>query len=414
MGKYRVEKSLGQGGTGVVVSAFHVDLRQRVAIKMLLPAVLANEIVVERFLREARAAVKLESDYVVKVIDVGRLESGTPYMVMEHLEGRDLADLIDEYQRLPPPTAVDYALQAIDALAEAHASDIVHRDLKLSNLFLTARADGTRIIKVLDFGIAKFTEAGSDELTGTKVLLGSPHYMSPEQFRAAKTVDHRTDIWALGIILYRMVCGRMPFRGSAPGQLYGAVLTTPPAPIVEEGVPPGLAEVILRCLRREPSERFSSVAHLAEALLPFGTGQFQRCCERARKFLPSEGTPPVVPSMQMPEAPEMPVRPRMHWRLGAIVAGAVALLGSLVLFALAKDRSSLSTTERRRVPLTFEEARAAPEAPGEAAEVPGEISTATPRADPPRKRAVRGQASSAKPVPSASATPKASVLDYRD
>ena len=195
-GKYKVEKVLGVGGMGVVVAATHLTLRQKVAIKFLLHG--ASDEVVTRFLREARAAVRLKSDHVAKIIDVGELENGAPFMVMEYLDGTDLAAAIRAASKIPVATAVDYVLQACEAIAEAHASGVIHRDLKPANLFLTKAADGSPMIKVLDFGISK--DAGADAaeqeqgLTKTTAVLGSPSFMAPEQMRSTKSADARADI----------------------------------------------------------------------------------------------------------------------------------------------------------------------------------------------------------------------------
>src|SRR5262245_18034417 len=208
-GKYRVERVLGAGGMGVVVSAMHIDLEERRAIKLMHSADLANAQTVERFLREARAAARLRSDHVAKVHDVGRLETGAPYIVMELLVGEDLSHLLKARGPLPIEEAVLYILQACDAIGEAHAAGIVHRDLKPANLVLSRRPNGAPCVKVLDFGISKRTApAGSamlqSEITGTAEVIGSPHYMSPEQMRSTRNVDNRTDIWSLGVILYKL------------------------------------------------------------------------------------------------------------------------------------------------------------------------------------------------------------------
>ncbi|HEX3344971.1 MAG TPA: serine/threonine-protein kinase, partial [Polyangiaceae bacterium] len=187
LGKYRVERVIGLGGMGAVVSARHLQLEERVAIKFLLPAMLANEEVVQRFLREAKAAIRIRSEHCVRVLDVGTLETGAPYMVMEYLEGKDLAAVVEAHAPLAIPDVVDWVLQASEALAEAHALGIVHRDLKPANLFLTRRADGTPSVKVLDFGISKQAASGADAgVTKTQAVLGSPRYMSPEQMRSTK------------------------------------------------------------------------------------------------------------------------------------------------------------------------------------------------------------------------------------
>src|SRR5580693_7216018 len=167
---------------------------------------------VARFEREARTAVKIKSEHVARVIDVGQLESGSPYMVMEYLEGEDLQGWLEKQGRLPIERAVDFLLQACEAIAEAHAMGIVHRDLKPANLFCIRRPDGTLSIKVLDFGISKAAGA-SMGMTSTQAVMGSPLYMSPEQMGSSKGVDARSDIWALGVILFELVTGRVPFDG---------------------------------------------------------------------------------------------------------------------------------------------------------------------------------------------------------
>src|SRR4051794_37656982 len=192
-GKYRVDKVLGVGGMGVVVAAHHIQLDDRVAIKFLLPETLGNGDAVMRFAREARAAVKIKSEHVARVTDVGTLENGAPYMVMEYLEGGDLAAWLQDRGRLPVELAVDLLLQACEAIAEAHAIGIVHRDLKPANLFVARLPGGVQSVKVLDFGISKMTgfsaSGGESSATKTSALLGSPLYMSPEQMRSSKDVD---------------------------------------------------------------------------------------------------------------------------------------------------------------------------------------------------------------------------------
>src|SRR5689334_6553526 len=208
-GKYRVERILGTGGMGVVVAAKHVELNILVAIKFLLPHVLSNQTAVARFAREARAAVRIKSEHVARVSDVGTLESGAPYMVMEYLDGGDLSAWLKERGALPVEQAVEFVLQASEAIAEAHALGIVHRDLKPSNLFVTRRRDGSMTVKVLDVGISKTTsiDAAAMDMTATTAVMGSPLYMSPEQLQSSKDVDARSDIWSLGIILYELLAG---------------------------------------------------------------------------------------------------------------------------------------------------------------------------------------------------------------
>jgi serine/threonine protein kinase len=264
-GKYEVESVLGVGGMGLVLAARHLQLDERIAIKMLRDdAALAPELV-ERFLREAQAAARLKSEHVARVDDVGTLPDGKPFMVMELLEGLDLGRWLQEAGRIARPHAVDLVLQVCDALAEAHANGIVHRDIKPSNLFVTTRRDGSPLVKVLDFGISK--AASSDlSLTQTSSVLGTPAYMSPEQMRSARQADARSDLWSLATVLYELVEGRTPFEASNFAELCVAVATEDPRPLVHA---PELAPIIARALEKSPDARFSSIAELAEALAPF-------------------------------------------------------------------------------------------------------------------------------------------------
>ncbi|XYH99381.1 serine/threonine-protein kinase [Sorangium sp. So ce1128] len=217
LGKYTVERVLGHGGMGMVVAARHRELGELFAIKLLLPRTLADAQATELLLREARAAVRLKGEHIVRVHDVGTLETGAPYIVMEHLVGGDLQQIIFERGPLPVHEAVDYVLQACDALAEAHAQGLVHRDLKPANLFLTRRPSGAPFVKVLDFGISRRITPDAAELTNSRALLGSPFYMAPEQMVRAKRVDPRSDVWSMGVVLHHLVTGMLPFPGETPG-----------------------------------------------------------------------------------------------------------------------------------------------------------------------------------------------------
>jgi len=268
-GKYRIERVLGKGGMGVVLGAWHLHLDEPVAIKVLRGELAADPVIVERFLREARATAKIKSRHVVRVTDADRLpSSGAPYLVMEWLEGSDLASIVHHEGPLDPARAVRHVVEACEALGEAHAIGIVHRDLKPSNLFAARRGDGPPCTKVLDFGVSKLL---GEELTRTDVKLGTPNYMAPEQMVSARDVDGRADIWALGVVLYKLVTGTVPFRATTAAELGMMVLFGEPTPPEQArpDLPPALAQVILRCLRRERAERFASMAELAAALAPF-------------------------------------------------------------------------------------------------------------------------------------------------
>ena len=271
LGKYRVERVLGQGGMGVVVAVRHIELNDLFAMKFLLPAALAHPDAVERFLREARASARLKGEHVVRVQDVGRLPDGMPYMVMEHLAGSDLKDLVQQRGALPVPEALTYVLQACEALAEAHAEGIVHRDLKPANMFLTRRRNGAPCIKVLDFGISKQTQpetAAEHALTRTGMVLGSPLYMSPEQMTRTKEADPRGDIWSMGVVLYELLTGTVPFLADALTELVGKVLQETPLPPSRHRpeIPPDVDALVMTCLQKRREERFQSADQLIEAL----------------------------------------------------------------------------------------------------------------------------------------------------
>ena len=272
-GKYRVERVLGAGGMGYVVAARHLQLDQMVAMKFLRKGALDNAEAGTRFLREAKAVVKLRNEHIAKVYDVGTLESGEPYIVMEHLDGCDLAALAKQRHTIPASEACEYVMQACEALAEAHSLGIIHRDIKLANLFITRGPAGGPLVKVLDFGISKTNPFGESEhdMTRTSSMLGSPRFMSPEQMRDPRAVDGRSDIWSLGVVLYRLIAGRPPFEADTLGRLLTMVMheQEPPLSSVRGDLPLGFDMVIARCLQKDPATRFTNVAELAYALAPF-------------------------------------------------------------------------------------------------------------------------------------------------
>jgi serine/threonine-protein kinase len=302
-GKYRIERVLGAGGMGVVAAAEHIELHERVALKLMLPEALENPEAVERFLREARAAVKIKGEHVAKVTDVGRLEGGEPYIVMEYLEGDDLSAVLARRGTLPVEEAIEYVLQACEAIAEAHTLGIIHRDLKPSNLFLTQRPDGSSSVKVLDFGISKVlpmgTGSGSDDvsMTRTKQPLGTPLYMPPEQMASARSADTRSDIWSLGIILFELITGEPPFNGGSFHELRRKIAQDP-APSIRAArptAPRGLDPIVRRCLEKEASKRFQNVADFAAALAEIGPKGARQSAERIARMLEKAGLASTMP-----------------------------------------------------------------------------------------------------------------------
>jgi serine/threonine protein kinase len=325
-GKYRVERQLATGGLGIVVVASHVELHHSVAIKYLHPHALEREELVERFRFEGQLAARIKSDHVVRVYDLGVAEACGPYMVMEHLEGEDLATTL---QRGPVPMAdaVDWILQACHGISAVHALGIVHRDLKPENLFLARGTNGAPVIKILDFGISKSTSRGVGEvrrhMTQDAEAFGTPMYMSPEQFRSTASVDARTDIWALGVVLFELLTGELPFDGETTAELGVKVLHDAPRALAERcpDAPEELGRILARCLEKNPEDRYASAADLARDLSALVPG--------AKSTSLAPPTPLV--------APMAPVRSRAGWRATAsagllLVFGATLLLGGY-LFA---------------------------------------------------------------------------------
>ena len=280
---------------GIVFAARHLELHELRAIKLMLSSALGDTEGVERFLREARAAVRLRSRHIARVLDIGRTDDGAPFIVMEHLEGSDLRSVLASAGALPVLDAVQYVAQACEGLAEAHAVGIVHRDLKPANLFLTRETNGEPCIKVLDFGIAKVGAAAGApalEMTKTSEIIGTPMFMSPEQMRSTRDVDARTDVWALGIILFRALTGQAPFGGTTITQLCAAVVADP-APLLSSlraDLPAELEAIVLRCLEKDPAGRYANAAELGAALAPF-TG--------------AEAGPRMPAPMRQPSMPEL-------------------------------------------------------------------------------------------------------------
>jgi serine/threonine protein kinase len=287
-GKYRAERVIGAGAMGVVVQVVSLERNEVFALKFLRPSVARNSSAAQRFLREAEASGRIKNPHVVAIAEVGALASGSPFMVMEHLEGQSLEERLSGGGGLPLEQACDLALQTAEGLASAHAMGVIHRDIKPSNLFLTRGPDGTLLLKILDFGISKILDLDpGQQLTRTQTSIGSPLYMSPEQMRSARTADFRTDQWSLGVVLYRMVTGRLPFEGNSLPQLCYQVLEGSFVPVttLRPDLPLAFSAAVERCLRRLPDERYTDIAALAAALVPFVASDAHGSADRCRAIL---------------------------------------------------------------------------------------------------------------------------------
>jgi serine/threonine-protein kinase len=297
-GKYEIIGLIGTGGVGFVVSARHVGFDEVVALKFLRPEFATHTEAVTRFTIEARASFKIKSEHVARVLDVDSLADGTPFIAMELLEGTDLRSLLDRGRLLAVERVVDFAMQVCEALAAAHSLHIIHRDIKPENLFLTGAGDGhdhdADQIKVLDFGISKVALTGTHRQTHqalTRIAVGTPPYMSPEQVRASSDLDARSDIWSVGCVLYELLTGTAPFDRLSLMQSCAAVLEEHPVPVrdLRPAISHELEAVVMRCLQKDPDARYQNVAELAEALASFGSAHLTTYAERCRALLNGEG-----------------------------------------------------------------------------------------------------------------------------
>ena len=347
-GKYVVERLVGRGSMGVVVAARHMQLDQLLAVKLMPADAALDGIAVQRFQQEARAAASLRSDHVTRVLDVGELPTGEPFMVMEYLAGDDLGAVLEAEGPLPVGVACDYVVQACEAVGEAHAMGIVHRDLKPENLHLSADLGGHGFVKVLDFGVSKLMTPRQGVLTSTQTVVGSPLYMAPEQLRSSRRVDPRSDVWALGVVLYELLTQRLPFEAQSLPELCLKVVHDEPRPIGElrADLPRGVAAVIARCLQKDPDARYADATELAAALAPFvHLGQAPRTAgssgrlavagvagvagsvpKQALAPLPGEGAVArsLLSTVPAETAPSRSVAPRAGWLAAAALA---AVLG---------------------------------------------------------------------------------------
>lgn len=277
LGKYIIENVLGAGGFGTVFAAKHIGLEHKVAIKVLRATKTstdaASTTAVERFVREARLAAKIESEHVARVHDVARMSDGSAYMVMEYLEGRNLQSMLAEDGPLPIAKAIDFTLQACAALEAAHRIGVVHRDVKPANLFCVVERR-RQVIKLIDFGIARWRGASaspsgaSGTLTSSLAMMGSPRYMAPEQLTSSRDVDARADIWSLGVTLFELLANAAPFTAQNLAQLCARIQSDAPRSLrsFRPDVTPEIERVVARCLQKLPDDRFASVQEVAVAL----------------------------------------------------------------------------------------------------------------------------------------------------
>jgi serine/threonine-protein kinase len=395
--KYRVECVLAQSEQSMLLAAWDEVLERPVALK-LLPSVRQPRRVT-RFVREARVVANIESDHVVRILDVGTMPNGSPFMVLERLDGCDLGGLLERDGPMTPQRIADLMLQACEGLAHAHTAGVVHRDIKPGNLFLSSRADGTAVVKLLDFGIAKRDAAPAEEhdVTRTMALLGSPTYMSPEQIDAAKNVDARSDIWSLGVVIYKLATGRAPFKGDSLAILASEIQrgVIPPS-----SMPPELERIVHRCLQRDREARYPSVLELARDLAPLATARGEQLVPRiaflfgVREAVSAETrvAPQTVPPMHRPPPSRAPI---------FVIAFSILGLAALTAFVLHR-RSATAQASAATDPPPIIATTTAPTATVTTTATPPVTATAEePSSDPPDPKPRTAAARDPRRVPAA-------------
>jgi serine/threonine-protein kinase len=355
VGNYRVAALLGEGGMGAVFLAQHPVIGRKVALKVVHPEHARNLEVVGRFVNEATAISRIGHEHIVEVMDLGRTAEGDFYIVMEYLDGRPLAQLLAEEGPLRPERAIAIAAQIADALGASHEAGIVHRDVKPENVFLVRRGHDADFVKVLDFGLAKLLDgahaAGRDTSAGT--VMGTPHYMAPEQCRAESEIDHRADVYALGVVLFEMLTGTLPFAGEVYSEVLVKQVTMRP-PWARSIVPdlPEELDSILQCaLAKHPDDRFPTMAALRDALLtPPGV---PRATPRPA---PREATPTPVNGALEPYDPSLDRVPRRYNGRALAIVGAA--LGGMALAAyVTRSNANQSTAQAAETPIEAEPPR---------------------------------------------------------
>ena len=338
--KYRLIRPLGAGGMGLVFQAEHTRLQQKMAVKLLHPDAAGYPELAARFEREARAAAQLTNPHVARVIDVDTTPDGVPYMVMELLRGHDLAHEMAARGQLPIDELTLWVHQACEALEEAHGLGIVHRDIKPANLFLHESGQ-SRSVKLLDFGIAKLMESEDVRLTITQQSLGTPLYMSPEQFKSTKNVDPRSDVWSLGVILYEGLTGRVPFMGESATGVAIAIATEEPIPILHlrPDCPPDLVSLVQWAMEKNKAQRCPSVVTLAQHLIPY------MATPSGRRSMPS-GMSGTALADQSGGFREQPSTPQVMSRVPPTLASTADLLGTANTTSVWNGNRTLITPKR--------------------------------------------------------------------
>jgi serine/threonine protein kinase len=358
-GKYKIVRLMAEGGMGAVYEAVHVVVKRRFAVKFLRADLTQRRDALLRFQREAAAAGALESENIAAVVDFGITDDGAPYIVMEYLVGRDLAGLLRGTGPLPVERATDIVLQACLGIKEAHAAGVIHRDLKPENLFVCRRSDGSDLVKIVDFGIAKLqaSDAGA-AVTKTGGVVGTPSYMSPEQARGGTAIDPRTDVYALGVILYELLSGHTPH----PGDSYNAVIyhiATQPALALtcdSRELPQDLIEIVQRAIARDPADRPPTVEEFSQQLAPFAQRQVWPVspCDSDRPS-PADAVRAIEQSfdespLDKSDSPREPGRARSVWLLAGSVAMMALLAGGYFAMSSRKQPVRSETVTPRTEP----------------------------------------------------------------
>jgi serine/threonine-protein kinase len=358
VGKYRIESIIQKGGMGTVFSGTHIELGKKIAIKILHPNCAASKEVVQRFLNEARGTAKLQHRNIVDILDIGTDERGIPFFVMEYLPGESLKErFVRREGRLSPQETADIMIQTLTGLYVAHARGIIHRDMKPGNIYIAKEADGSEVVKILDFGVAKFRELEIDELielTSSGSILGTPSYMSPEQAAGKKSeIDYRTDIYSCGLVIYKALTGVNPFKGESHYETIQNIVNKPIPPLSRfmEDVPRGVEDVTLRATDKDKEKRFQDCREFIKALAVFYPGDESRLSDFSDR-VPREISPSQVAEYEKSVVPNR-AGPFLA-RSSTVIVSVFVLITLLILAAAGYRlvRKSRAGAEAREYPTT--------------------------------------------------------------